>query len=134
MTSEPGKIIEAAEVLLPSGDLKDDLPFFTKRLGFRMDTIFPADDPSVAVLSGYGIRLRLDREASAAPGTLRLLCKDPGAIADGERELIAPNGTRIELADAEVPLSVPETKHQFVVRRLKDEAPWVIGRSGMRSR
>ena len=38
-----------AEVLLPTKDLLLDIPFFTKVLGMRMDEIFPADDPSVAV-------------------------------------------------------------------------------------
>ena len=37
-----------AEVLLPTKELRDDLPFFTKTLGLRLDSIFPADDPSVA--------------------------------------------------------------------------------------
>ena len=134
MSSDPGNLIEAAEVLLPSSDLKDDLPFFTGRLGFRLDMIFPADDPSVAVLSGHGLRIRLQRGAVEAPGTLRLLCSDPDALADGARELIAPSGTRIDLVAANTPHSLPETRHKFVVRRLQDEAPWVIGRAGMHYR
>ena len=38
-----------AEVLLPTDELRNDIPFFTKVLGMRMNEIFPADDPSVAV-------------------------------------------------------------------------------------
>ena len=41
-----------AEIVLPTQELRDDIPFFQKVLGMRMDTIFPADDPSVAVFSG----------------------------------------------------------------------------------
>ena len=48
-----------AEIRLPTQELRDDLPFFTKTLGFRLDMIYPADNPEVAVLSGYGLRLRL---------------------------------------------------------------------------
>jgi quercetin dioxygenase-like cupin family protein len=32
------------------------------------------------------------------------------------------------------PVVMPETVHSFVVRRLKDQAPWVIGRAGMHYR
>lgn len=126
--------IQAAEVSLPSQDLAADLAFYTRELGFRLDMIFPADDPGVAVLSGHGLRLRLERGAAVAPGVLRLLCLDPGAFAGGRRELTAPNGVRIEIVDAQPRLETPPTQHAFVVRRLKDNSPWVIGRAGMHYR
>jgi quercetin dioxygenase-like cupin family protein len=118
-------------VCLPSQALTADLVFYTEALGFRLDTIFPADDPAVATLSGHGVRLRLERGSTVAPGVLRLLCRDPGGLAAGRRELIAPNGVRILLVDADLPVERPPTAHAFVVRRLKDNAPWVIGRAGM---
>lgn len=126
--------VQAAEVCLSSADLKADLPFYTEQLGFRLDSIFPADDPAVAVLSGYGLRIRLERGAALTPGVLRLLCADPDAFANGKRELTAPNGTHIEIVDAHPRLEIPETQHAFIVRRLKDNTPWVIGRAGMRYR
>ncbi len=126
--------VESAEVLLPSTDLAADLDFYTTVLGLRLDTIFPADDPAVAVLSGHGLRIRLERGADIAPGVLRLLCADPSAFAGGVHELRAPNGVRIQIADAQPRLETPPTAHAFVVRRLKDNAPWVIGRAGMQYR
>lgn len=126
--------VQAGEVCLPSTDLAADLTFYTKILGLRLDSIFPADDPAVAVLSGHGLRIRLERGANVAPGVLRLLCLDPAAFADGERELTAPNGVRIQIVDANPKLQTPRTQHAFVVRRLKDNAPWVIGRAGMQYR
>lgn len=123
-----------AEIRLPSRDLKDDLPFFTRTLGMRLDLIYPADDPSVAVVSGHGLRLRLDRDATEPPGTIRILTDDPQAFAGGARVLTAPNGTRIEVDEADPPLVLPPTQHAFVVRRLADQAPWVIGRAGMQYR
>ena len=66
--------VHAAEVCLPSSDLAADVAFFEKRLGFRLDTIFPADDPAVATMSGHGLRVRLDRASTAPPPELRLLC------------------------------------------------------------
>ena len=123
-----------AEIRIGTSDVRDDLPFFTKTLGFRLDKIFPADSPSVAVLSGHGVRLRLDSHASEVPGTLRILCADPSAFADGETSLTAPNGMRIEIDQINPPMDMPPTEHAFVVRRLKDNAPWVIGRAGMHYR
>ena len=73
-----------AEMRLPTQELREDIPFFTKVLGMKMDMIYPADDPSVAVFSGHGLRLRSDKQASEAPGTLRRLCDDPDGFADGE--------------------------------------------------
>ncbi len=126
--------VQAAEVCLPSPDLAADLAFFTDSLGFRLDTIFPADDPAVATLSGHGVRLRLDRGLAIAPGVLRLLCRDPDAFAGPGRAMVAPNGVRIEIADANPPLEIPPARHAFLVRRLKDAAPWIIGRAGMQYR
>ena len=119
---------------LPSSDLAADLAFYTDTLGFRLDTIFPADDPSVATLSGHGLHLRLERGATNPPGQIRLLCDHPDRVAGGATELVAPNGVRFLLVDAHQPLTQPPTQHAFVVRRLKDNVPWVIGRAGMQYR
>jgi len=122
-----------AEIRLPTQELRNDLPFYTKTLGFRLDTIFPADNPSVAVLSGHGVRLRIEKGAPEAPGTLRILTDDPG-FAGGAKALTAPNGTKIEIDELNPPVVTPATEHAFVVRRLADQAPWVIGRAGMEYR
>jgi quercetin dioxygenase-like cupin family protein len=121
-----------AEILLPTTDLRADLPFFTKTLGMRMDMIYPADNPAVAVVSGHGLRLRLDAGHLAAPGHLRILTDD--WVAEGARELVSPGGTVVEIFELNPPLILPKTEHAFVVRRLADQAPWVIGRAGMEYR
>ncbi|MGH8863743.1 MAG: cupin [Burkholderiales bacterium] len=123
-----------AELCLPSTDLTADLAFFTETLGFRLDAICPADDPAVAVLSAHGLRIRLERGAAVTPGVVRILCDDPDALAGGKREVTAPNGTRILIVDANPNLEIPPTAHAFVMRHLKDNTPWVIGRAGMRYR
>ncbi|MFL4468437.1 cupin domain-containing protein [Tateyamaria armeniaca] len=123
-----------AEIRLPTQELRDDIPFFTKVLGMRMDMIYPADDPSVAVFSGHGVRVRIEAGAQEPPGTLRILSDDPDGFAKGQRVITAPNGTRVEIAELNPPLEMPETVHSFVVRRLADQAPWVIGRAGMHYR
>ncbi|WP_171207825.1 MULTISPECIES: cupin domain-containing protein [unclassified Ruegeria] len=123
-----------AEIRLPTQELRDDIPFYTKVLGLRMDMIYPADDPRVAVFSGHGLRIRIEKDAPESPGTLRILTNDPQGFADGQRVLVAPNGTRIEIDELNPPMVMPETVHSFVVRRLKDQAPWIIGRAGMHYR
>jgi quercetin dioxygenase-like cupin family protein len=123
-----------AEIRIPTSDLRADIPFFTRTLNLRMDMIYPADDPQVAVFSGHGVRLRIETGASEAPVTLRILCDDPSSFAGGNVDLVAPNGTKVEIRTAHTPMVMPETQHSFVVRRLSDQAPWVIGRAGMHYR
>ena len=123
-----------AEVVLPTRELRDDLPFFTGTLGMRLENIFPADDPTVASLSGHGLRIRIEKGADVAAGVLRILTDDPDNFADGVRVLTAPNGTRIEVVPLNPALQQPSVEHEFCVRRLRDEAPWIIGRAGMHYR
>ena len=122
--------IRSAEAVLPVTDLKTELPFFLNTLGFRLDTIFPADDPAVAVISGHGTRIRLERGNSVANGQLRLYVTSP----QGDRALTTPNGNSILIEDANPPLDIPETQHSFMVRRLADSDAWIIGRAGMHYR
>jgi len=123
-----------AEILLPTDELRDDIPFFTKTLGMRMEEIFPADDPREAVFSGHGCRIRVRNGADVPPGVLRILANDPVLIAGGETELVAPNGTRIEIAELAPPVVMPATQHRFAVHRLAEGAPWIVGRAGMQYR
>lgn len=125
-----GQGIEAAEVVLPCADIDDTLTFFTQRLGFRVALVFPADAPSSVVIAGHGLRLRLEKSASGPPGVLRLWCRDPSVVAGGARELVAPNGTRVELHASNAPVHLPELLPSFVLTRV-DEGAWSSGRAGM---
>ena len=121
-----------AEVCLATTDLRADLGFFGGTLGMRLDMIYPADDPTVAVYSGHGLRVRLEQSGATNP-TLRILTDDAG-FADGQKVLTSPGGTLVEVHPLNPPLELPQTDHAFVVRRLADQAPWVIGRAGMQYR
>ena len=123
-----------AEVLLPTHELRDDLPFYTKVLGMRMDTIYPADDPTTATFSGHGLNIRIQKGAEVEPGVLRILTDDVVGFADGQTQMVAPNGTKIEVVPLTPVAEVPAVEHEFQVRRLRDEAPWIIGRAGMHYR
>lgn len=119
----------AVEVVLPCTDLDPTVDFFTEQLEFRLDTIMPADDPSIAVLSGHGMGIRLVRDGAGAPGELRLYCDHPTAVG----ELVAPNGTRVQLVDAAAPLVVPDTSPAFELTR-PDGSIGDVGRAGMHYR
>ena len=58
----------SAELLLPCQALEPMLAFFDQ-LGFRVEKIFPADDPRVAVLGSahHGLRLRCEVSTKALP-------------------------------------------------------------------
>jgi len=72
--------IRSAEIVIWAKDLKSELPFFQNQLGFRLDEIYPADDPAVAVISGHGLRLRLDRSAPENTSEFVLRCDAPSAF------------------------------------------------------
>ena len=114
----------SAETVLPAPDFGKELAFWTAR-GLRLDAIWPADYPSVARLSGRGLRLRLDREAEGA-ATLRV-------EGTGE-DAVSPGGTRLTHGPGIPDFAMPPVQHGFGLRRLSDGDPWVIGRAGMRYR
>lgn len=127
----PGKLKMSAEILLPSKGIAEDIEFWTaEKLGFRVDQIYPADNPQVVALSGNGLRMRLDTNASTPPSVIRLLCDKVNRAWGGETELTSPSGTRVVVVESEPPWKQPSTQHAFMARRLKDNAPWVIGRAG----
>jgi len=117
------------EFILPTDDLTADMQFFIDTLGFRLETITPSDDPAIAVLSGHGMRLMLDRHSQSAPGHIRLLVSQGANVA--ANSLIAPNGTRIDFALVSDTVQIPSTEHAFQIRNLEEGEPWVIGRAGM---
>lgn len=58
--------LPSAPLVLPVPDLAEALDYFTRRLGFRVEMIFPADAPATAVISGHGATLRLESVESRA--------------------------------------------------------------------
>jgi quercetin dioxygenase-like cupin family protein len=123
--------IRSAQIIAPCANLNEMLDFFVEHLKFRVEMIFPADSPTVAVVSGYGVTLRFETVDEVLPTniSLKLLCNSLKI----PREIIAPNGMRIEFVEAETELQIPNGTQEFVVSRLNDEA-WNVGRANMEYR
>ena len=126
--------IEAAEIVLPCGDLDATLRFFTEQLGFRLDLIFPADAPRVAVVSGGGSRIRLESGDERRPARIRLLCNDAERIEAAEPGMTAPNGTQIEWVPADPPVVLPPLSESLIVQKGAAGDVWGTGRAGMQYR
>ena len=115
--------IGPAEMVASCNDLAPTLAFF-EGLGFRVETIFPAEEPHTASLSGHGMRLRL-APGDGDPGVIRLACERPSA------SLTAPNGTRVELVGLDAPIEMPPLAPEFVITRQADGPSENVGRAGM---
>ena len=58
-----------ADFVLQCDELTAALDYYTRQLGFRLEVIFPADNPRTAVLTGFGKCLHLQRTGNIAPAT-----------------------------------------------------------------
>lgn len=112
--------------VLPCEDLPESLDFFSAH-GFRIEQIWPADGPRVAIMSGHGLRIRLDRDHTGHPPTLRLSATTP----DGDT-VVAPNGT-VLLYGSDQPTGDLAPLEQRLHIAPADGA-WHAGRAGMRYR
>lgn len=123
--------VNAAEFVMPCRSLDETLAFFVDDLKFRTEMIYPADSPRVAVVSGYGVRLRLDSAAQGDPGTIRLhVTKYPA----GKQAMIAPNGTTIEFVIEDQAVNLPPLVPSLVVQSGGDRKDFGKGRAGMQYR
>ncbi|MCR9248662.1 MAG: cupin [bacterium] len=113
----------AAEVVLLCRKLTACIDFFVDA-GFRLETIFPADDPRRARLRGHGLDVCLERSDVDGGGHLRI-------SGNRAREITAPNGTVLEFVAASErsrPTWQPAT---FVVRPADEDPHWITGRAGL---
>lgn len=126
--------IRGAMVQMGSETLEPTLSFFTGELGFRIDAIFPADNPKTALISGHGIALQLSVGVPNPLPRLTLLCDDPARVAGGRRELVAPNGVVVRFIEADPEMKLPPTVQALVVSRAGEGTHWSVGRAGLRYR
>lgn len=123
--------VKGAIVQMGAESLEPTLSFFTQELGFRVEAIFPADDPRTATISGHGVTLQLTVGQPNFLGRLTLLCTDPLAVAAGRREIAAPNGVVIRFTHADPPMRAPQNAQALVFSDGADATRWTVGRAGM---
>jgi mannose-6-phosphate isomerase-like protein (cupin superfamily) len=121
--------VRAAQVLVACRELAPTLNYLLQQLDFHVDAIFPADNPSTAMVSGHGLSLRLVQGAMSGATDIYLLCDDPAAA--GASVLTAPNGLRIHLVAADPPMRQPATQQSLVLTRGAGAEAWGVGRAGM---
>lgn len=120
---------DTPEFVVGCDDLQATVDWFAEKAGFRMLMLRPADDPSVSVIEGHGIRVRLDRTLERGEAEIRI----PVAGMPQAPLLTAPNGTRIRFVQDRPPMTVPENRPRFVHDRA-DDAAFAGGRAGMQYR
>src|SRR6266850_2210452 len=67
MDWETVQLIRTADIVLECSNVNRALSVFKDELGFQSDATFGADDPSVAVISGQEVRIRLERVKDGVP-------------------------------------------------------------------
>lgn len=119
----------AAGIVVPVSTLGPVFDFLTEMVGFRVETIFPADDPVRCTLVGFGCRLHLE-PGSPQPIMLRLETTDPNLLDRGHME--GPEGMSVQFVDAVPPLALPPLKSSFSITHAAGS--WHTGRAGMHYR
>lgn len=124
--------INSAEVVLYCKNLQPTVDFFVDELGFVHDTIFPAEQPRVVILSGYGTRLRLEiGDPDEQQVVLRLSYRSLTTLAEKKSKLTAPNGTRIHFAPESRENPTIQTLVPSLVINHESACTWTEGRAGM---
>ena len=123
-----GNGIEKAGVILRCQDFSANLTFFTETLGFRVETIHPADGPTHASLIGHGCRLLLEPGADQ-PLNIRLVVEPTSALHD--QTLTSPNGSIIECVLAQPGMSVVPLVSSLVANHEVADGTSQVGRAGM---
>ncbi|MEY2958359.1 MAG: hypothetical protein RLZZ01_927 [Actinomycetota bacterium] len=118
-----------AAVVVRTTEFGADLAVLTAELGFRVEMIFPADQPSTAELSAHGVRLRLEAAEASSPITIRLT-----GVTDA---LVLPGGSLVEPPpagppDGLDPGQLPVNRPSLWIDR--DDGSSGVGRAGMRYR
>lgn len=118
------------EFCLPSNDLEEDINYYEKTLKFKLVEIYPAESPEVAILSGHGMRLRLETNTSLNPGRIRIANKNISNLNKSQKSFLASNGTEIEIVQDSTNHSVLFSNEEIYVKEFND-GNWSNGRAGM---
>ena len=123
--ADPHQISRAATVLHVER-LAAAVAQLTVTLGFRIERVFPADDPREVIVVGFGSRLLL-RRGPGEPVVVEIV--DPAATAS---EDIALEGHVVRRVPAPTTVTVPPCRGEVFLTRA--DGAWIEGRAGMQYR
>jgi quercetin dioxygenase-like cupin family protein len=115
-----------AHVVLATDRFDADFEALTTEHGFRVDAVFPADAPATAIVSAYGVRLRLESSPDGRPLTLHVL----NDARTGSHTL--PGGSTLEYRAFTTDYVMPAGSPSLVISH--DTGDSGVGRAGMRYR
>lgn len=120
--------IERAGVVILCNDFAANLTFFTETLGFRVETIHPADGPTHASIVGHGCRFYLQVGAEV-PVHIRLTVNRTSALAG--QQIKAPNGSIVECVIAQPGMTIEPLVSSLVANHEVTDGSSQVGRAGM---
>lgn len=124
--SNVGLVDHDAHVVVATDRFADDLAMLLDQLGFRVEVIYPADSPSTAIVSGHGVRLRLESSDTPRPVTVHLLTDHPGEPA------ALPGGSVVQCRPIHTSYALPYNRPSLAISRNTGDSG--VGRAGMRYR
>jgi len=119
-----------ALVLAPTKSLTEDKEFL-ENLGFKLIHIYPDDEPEVAVMTGHGLKLQLDRKWTGPSPTLILKTDDIKMLAKYKNWVKSPGRIRIRAEPKTYKVPTISKTNVFEISHFQDNESWVTGRAGM---
>lgn len=114
---------------MPVGNLDEAVELFSTRFGFRLDMIFPADNPKRAMLSSGRLEVLLELSEEAC--SLESLAAEIAVSRSGDLEI--PDRFRTHLNSTPVKYSHFH-KPELIITRNDQATDWINGRAGMKYR
>ena len=121
--------ILSAQIVIPCSQFDATFAALTGQLGFRVEMISPADAPTTAVVSGFGVTLRLESTPRRKIGlpVLWLMAESP------PMSITVPD-IRIEWVRRDAAIQIPGARQEFIITRKASAEAWITGRAGMQYR
>jgi len=115
-----------AQVVIACSNLNTEMEFFIT-LGFKLRQIYPADNPRVLVISGFGLTLRMRKSHDKRTVKLQL----PHNKVHKQTSLTSPNGVIVRFSQALKTAPVRPDHIELIVNKFDENTSWVTGRAGM---
>ena len=128
----------STEIVLNCKDFNENLKFLIDKVYLKLGMIYPADSPHTAILSGYGLSIRLIKSEIDTDLSIYLISDDDYFLSKNKAVLKTPSGVKLYFkrddTKCQDELIMPPLYEKMVIQRLKDGDNWINGRAGMQYR